>query len=831
MLTSHEDKLNQLRLLLDLSGSVDESLFVNFTREVFKRANEVAMMNLIPLDSVNAELTALFAKFQEDCDKAVIEAEAEVLKAEEAKSKTVLKDQQVSFSPFSSLLNSESQTEEGQNCCRPPNPPPCSQEGEIHPQSCSEGEWEVGEGEETLQKMGWSQEEVKSSRNRRKSYSSLNKIHRMHPNSNAEIEKNLKSLGVAEWDIHNLTDDILSPEDLKLLAYGINFIPTPGPNSKVLIDAMNEFIRNVRLRWHFSEYGPMHGDPEDTELSPFHIKSLWEVPADQWNPILEKNLRKLEFRLGSLKKIHVFQNWHKEQNEALLRFLSERDDRLVITADKNLGYCYVSRLWYISKCVDHLANPDHYKCVTKDVLIPSDESIRWIIPHDNGEAKINSIYDNMVELVDAYEDYLGDDEYKWIIHRFDSKSKKAKQWTLMNFYILAKVHKAFDDPSQIGGRPIVPNCNWVTHNLSYWISHELNGLMHKASTVLKDSSQLVRELQWPTLKRKLEHDGKEIYLVSADVVALYPNIDRIRGMRMIEQFLSKHYSYNTKGRLEFLLKALTFILQNGLIRFLNDVYQQVNGSEMGSSCSPAYANIFMHMIEKSTVETWMNKGTLLYYKRFIDDTFMIIKGSPNHIVELMNELNHLDETIKFTHVSSQTSLDFLDIVINFNQRQRRFKTSVYQKTLNRYAYLPFKSWHTPAMKSGFIKGEAIRYARLCSEKQDFTEILELFIFRLYKRGYPLPFIEKALSNIAWENRTEYLIEKQKDKTIPLLFKIKYNTAYSRSALRNCLDQFHDDLVETMPQLPLKLQDRVTLCYKLPKKLHTLVREARVDKGF
>ncbi|KAF8572704.1 hypothetical protein K439DRAFT_1273599, partial [Ramaria rubella] len=55
--------------------------------------------------------------------------------------------------------------------------------------------------------------------------------------------------------------------------------------------------------------------------------------------------------------------------------------------------------------------------------------------------------------------------------------------------------------------------------------------------------------------------------------------------------------------------------------------------------------------------------------------------------------------------------------------------------LNNYPYLPFHSYHPDHNKAGFIKGEAIRYARLSSEKKDYENIIQLFKLRLQRRGY------------------------------------------------------------------------------------------------
>ena len=163
---------------------------------------------------------------------------------------------------------------------------------------------------------------------------------------------------------------------------------------------------------------------------------------------------------------------------------------------------------------------------------------------------------------------------------------------------------------------------------------------------------------------------------------------------------------------------------------------------------------------------------------------------------------------------------------------------MFQKKLNRYAYLPWSSFHTPANKAGFIKGEAIRYARLCSEELDYRKIINLFIIRLQKRGYPLEFIQRALSKVDYKKRLEYLAPKTRKREIPTIFKVEYNPIFRKRELRTVLDNFTKDLLfraKLNPQLlfemPPRLCDRITLCFKLPKKLHKRVLKARKLKGF
>ncbi|SRR5260221_501646 len=276
---------------------------------------------------------------------------------------------------------------------------------------------------------------------------------------------------------------------------------------------------------------------------------------------------------------------------------------------------------------------------------------------------------------------------------------------------------------------------------------------------------------------------------------------------------------------------MQFVLTKGYISFQNEIYQQTNGAAMGSPMIPPYANIFMYQLEKNTVHKYMNLGLILLYKRFIDDIFIIIKDS--NIIQLQSDLNNLNPSIKLTWSPPAKHCNFLDLVVLV--KNGKIHTKVYQKELNTYAYLPFHSYHTIAQKRGFIKGEAIRYARISTSEPDFKFMVKLFTLRLQRRGYPLSFIKRALGQVQHKDRQKYTVRKSSEqnnntkKVIPLLFKTEYNPIVSQLNVRTALNQFTANILKLANVHP-SISQKVTICYKMPSKLHKLSLKARKRKG-
>ena len=80
----------------------------------------------------------------------------------------------------------------------------------------------------------------------------------------------------------------------------------------------------------------------------------------------------------------------------------------------------------------------------------------------------------------------------------------------------------------------------------------------------------------------------------------------------------------------------------------------------------------------------------------------------------------------------------------------------------------------PAVKNGFIKGEAMRLLRTNSSKTTFKESLVKFNQHLRTRGYPKTAIEKSLLGVNFAARPSALTQKKKANERILPFVTKYH---------------------------------------------------------
>ena len=168
-------------------------------------------------------------------------------------------------------------------------------------------------------------------------------------------------------------------------------------------------------------------------------------------------------------------------------------------------------------------------------------------------------------------------------------------------------------------------------------------------------------------------------------------------------------------------------------------------------------------------------------------------------------------TLKFTYEASFNKVSYLDINIFKGNRfasRRILDTSVFIKTCETFQYLPKSSCHPEACFTGFVKGEILRYLRLCNNEDDFISNVALFKERLLCRGYTADFFDNISKTINHANRSSALLPSSKSKDIPLVFKFEYSpnikTKDLKNALTKCWDTIsnHPTLSKIYPKPPL-----------------------------
>ena len=165
---------------------------------------------------------------------------------------------------------------------------------------------------------------------------------------------------------------------------------------------------------------------------------------------------------------------------------------------------------------------------------------------------------------------------------------------------------------------------------------------------------------------------------------------------------------------------------------------------MGSCLGPTLANAFLCHHEKIWLSECPESFKPLYYRRYVDDTFLLFKRSED-VQPFLDYLNLKHPNIKFTHeLEKQSSLSFLDVLVK--RTSDGPETSIYRKPTFTGLCLNFNSFVPRLFKVNTIKTLLHRCYSLSSNWGTFNDEIKFLTEFFQNNNYPLKLIESCISN-------------------------------------------------------------------------------------
>ena len=444
---------------------------------------------------------------------------------------------------------------------------------------------------------------------------------------------------------------------------------------------------------------------------------------------------------------------HTPPDSRFLRELMSDASIVCKPADKNLGLVLMDLEWYEAELTRMLSDRVTYARFRSTRIIN-----KVIKPYSIGDLT-KDLRKQLLELVCRHEDAVvaWNPELAPQVLSFLKHKQPVSSSVVPGIYLLPKVHKA-----KLSGRPIVPCTKWITTPASVVCDHLLQEVINKANIpwLVRDTKSLIRDLEGTVLPH---HDG---VFVTADIASLYTNIDTPKGIDAARRFLVEQQVEPSLAA--FIIDLLRFVLENAYLQHKDNIYHQIDGTAMGTSLAPSYANIFVYMNERPLVEEL--SCFLHLYRRFLDDVIAVVDCSKAE--EFMTRMNQLHPKLKFEFVSHPTEASFLDLLVHKGPRFQEtgvLDLRVHQKSMNLYLYIPYNSHHTEAAKRSFIQTELMRYIRNSSSVEDYTRLKHIFFARLRDRGYPSRFLAPLFNEIFYADRRFFLYPSKELPSHPELF--------------------------------------------------------------
>ena len=273
------------------------------------------------------------------------------------------------------------------------------------------------------------------------------------------------------------------------------------------------------------------------------------------------------------------------------------------------------------------------------------------------------------------------------------------------FYTTPKIHKPV-----LAMRPIVSNCGTILYQLAKYLTGILKPLVGKSPYHLKNSQQLVKDLQSVSI-------GPNEEFVSVDVSALFTSIPTDKALVIIRKRLEEDTTLfdRTDLPIDDIMDLMEMCLNCTYFTYQGKIYQQIFGTAMGSPLSPVVANLYMEDLEVRATAT-ARPPQKKFYRRYVDDSGMVHKT--RFIEEFLDHLNSMDDHIKFTIEREENGqLPLLDTLMRRSENNK-IATKVFRKSTHTDQYLNYQSHHPLEHKRSVVNSLVHRANTIVTKEED-----------------------------------------------------------------------------------------------------------------
>ncbi len=520
--------------------------------------------------------------------------------------------------------------------------------------------------------------------------------------------------------IFNFSDHVLSPAQESILMKGLNFALPP----KML--RHEDYLINFELLFR----------------NAVGSKSVKENELEEFKSKLRTlSFQSLRFYNRKKKKL---ENITEEEHNALLELASLKNV-IIQKADKGNVIVLVNKKDYIQKMESILSDTSKFK--------PMDFT------------RLHGDIRHLIEKETEVKDFLKELNNKKIISDKDLAKMIPVGSSPGILYGLAKVHKNIPDGDNCPPfRPILSAIGTVSYNLAKFLVPILEPLT-KNQYVCKDSFSFAADVR---------NQNPDLYMASFDVDSLFTNIPLDETIEIcVKKLFGRKHKFQGFSRSEF-RSLLQYAVKDNLILFNGKYYIQVDGVAMGSPLGPTLANIFLCYWEEIWLEKCPKQFRPLYYRRYVDDTFLLF-ASESHVKKFLRYMNSRHDNMNFTFETEvDNKLPFLDVLVS--RDGSHMTTSLYRKPTFSGLYTNFNSFISEKYKTGLIYCLLFRIFTLTVDWAKFHEEVKYLSEIFRKNKYPQHFFDRCIKKFLHRKLnpdTDAEIEKE-ELIISLPFVGKYS---------------------------------------------------------
>nr|VZH93658.1 unnamed protein product [Spirometra erinaceieuropaei] len=303
---------------------------------------------------------------------------------------------------------------------------------------------------------------------------------------------------------------------------------------------------------------------------------------------------------------------------------------------------------------------------------------------------------------------------------------KPQDAALARFYGLPKIHKP-----NVPLRPIVALKGTPTYGLAKWLAKHLKRLTNGSEHTAVSSTHFLKKFKGVVI-------APDEVMVSFDVVSLFTSIPKELAMKVINDLLERKYDEEGKPfKRKHVMELLDYCLRT-YFTFNGEIYEQIQGTPMGSPISGYLAEAVMQELEARVFQSYKPK----FWMRYVDDTFVILHRDAKE--NFKRQLNSVFPQIQFTMEEEKDGvLPFLDVQVT-RQEDRTLQTGVFRKATNTEKILHYNSNHPPSHKRSCVRTLFRRINTHCSTEAEKLRERETLWHLFLANGYPRSFVNKCL---------------------------------------------------------------------------------------
>ena len=182
------------------------------------------------------------------------------------------------------------------------------------------------------------------------------------------------------------------------------------------------------------------------------------------------------------------------------------------------------------------------------------------------------------------------------------------------------------------------------------------------------------------------------------------------GLDIIPQYLRHHAASEYEYNAEALIAALEIVFGHNLFWFGDAYAKQKSGTAMGKRPAPPWATLFFAIHKDNFVDQFSEY--LLFYKIYLDDIIGIWLVHPGPATNLA-KWNEFKTTVGNFHGLEWTFTPLVRSDVAFMNMSLSIEgdwveSTLYEKKLALYLYIPPSSAHPPGVTAGLVMGNILR---------------------------------------------------------------------------------------------------------------------------